>query len=140
MTCSWASRVAERSGPVGVGIIGAGNISTEYLRNLCRFPDIDVLAVGDLRTEVARERAAEHGVPAAGDPRVVLDDPDVELVVNLTVPAAHADVAGQAIAAGKHVWNEKPLALDRAGARHLLDAAGAAGRRVGCAPDTLTGA
>jgi len=131
--------VAERTGPVGVGIIGAGNISPEYLANLCRFPDVAVLAIGDVRPDAARGRAAEHGVPIAGEPSVVLDHPDVEIVVNLTIPAAHATVAEAAIAAGKHVWNEKPLALDRASARRLLDAAAAAGRRVGCAPDTFLG-
>jgi len=131
--------VPERTGPVGVGIVGAGNISSEYLANLCRFPDTEVLAIGDLVPAAARERASEHGVPVAGDARAVLDHPDVEIVVNLTIPAAHAEVAGAAIAAGKHVWNEKPLALDRASARGLLDAAAAAGLRVGCAPDTFLG-
>src|SRR3954447_3861615 len=138
-TSSSRSRVAERTGPVGVGLIGAGNISTEYLTNLCRFPDIAVLAVGDMRSEVARARAEEHDLSVGGDPAVVLDHPDVEIVVNLTTPAAHAPVAEQAIAAGKHVWNEKPLALHRASARHLLDAAAAAGLRFGCAPDTFLG-
>jgi predicted dehydrogenase len=131
--------VADRTGPVGVGIVGAGNISPEYLSNLCRFPDLEVLAIGDMRPDTARERAAEHGVPLAGEPSVVLDHPDVEIVVNLTVPAAHATVAEGAIAAGKHVWNEKPIALDRPSARRLLDAATAAGLRVGCAPDTFLG-
>jgi predicted dehydrogenase len=131
--------VAERSGPVGVGVIGAGTISPEYLRNLSRFPDVTVLAVGDIRPDAARERAAEQGVRIAGDPALVLGHPDVELVVNLTVPAVHAVVAEEAIAAGKHVWNEKPLALDRESARRLLAAAEAAGLRVGCAPDTFLG-
>jgi predicted dehydrogenase len=133
--------VAEPAGPIGVGIVGAGNISSEYLGNLCRFPDTEVLAIGDRRPDVARDRAREHGVPAAGDRRVVLDDPDVALVVNLTIPAAHAQMARQAIAARKHVWNEKPLALDRAGARDVLAvaAAAAADVRFGCAPDKFLG-
>jgi predicted dehydrogenase len=131
--------VADRTGPVGVGIVGAGNISPEYLANLCRFPDVEVLAIGDVRPDAARQRAAEHGVPLAGEPSVVLAHPDVEIVVNLTTPAAHATVAEEAIAAGKDVWNEKPLALDRASARRLLEAAATAGRRVGCAPDTFLG-
>src|SRR5262249_52573166 len=138
-TCSRSSRVPERTGPVGVGIIGAGNISSEYLSNLARFPDTEVLAIGDLRPDAARERATEYDIPAAGEPAVVLDHPDVELVVDLTNPAAHAEVAEAAIAAGKHVWNEKPLALDRPSAQGLLDAATAAGVRVGCAPDTFLG-
>jgi predicted dehydrogenase len=128
-----------RSGPVGIGIIGAGVISDTYLENLARFADTAVVAIGDLRAEVARTSAAAHGIATAGEVDVVLGHPDVEIVVNLTIPAAHAEVAEQALAAGKHVWNEKPLALDRAAARAVLDAAAAAGLRVGCAPDTFLG-
>jgi predicted dehydrogenase len=129
----------ERGGPVGVGLIGAGNISAEYLRNLRAFPDTRVLAIGDVRPVAARARADEFGIPVAGEPEVVLGHPDVELVVNLTIPAAHAEVAGAAIAAAKHVWNEKPLALDRVAALDLLERASEAGVRVGCAPDTFLG-
>ncbi|GAA1434963.1 Gfo/Idh/MocA family oxidoreductase [Microlunatus lacustris] len=129
-----------RTGPVGVGIIGAGVISKTYIENLTSFADTRVVAVGDLYPEAAKARAEEFGIAAAGDVSVVLDHPDVELVVNLTIPVAHAEVAGQAIAAGKHVWNEKPLALDRESGRALLEAADAAGLRVGCAPDTFLGA
>lgn len=127
------------SGPVGVGVIGAGVISTTYLDNLTSFPDVHVVAVGDLLGELAAERAAQHGVPVGGGIDVVLDNADVEIVVNLTIPKAHALVAGQAVAARKHVWNEKPLTLDRDSAAALLAAAEAAGVRVGCAPDTFLG-
>jgi predicted dehydrogenase len=129
-----------RTGPVGVGVIGAGFISETYLRNLTSFPDIDVLSVGDLVPEAASAKAAEHLVPNSGGVAAVLSHPDVEIVVNLTVPAAHAEVAGQAIAAGKHVWNEKPLSLDRTSGQAVLEDADAAGLRVGCAPDTFLGA
>jgi predicted dehydrogenase len=124
---------------MGIGIVGAGNISSEYLRNLTRFPDTDVLAIGDALPDVARAKAEEHGVGAAGDVAAVLDHPGVELVVNLTVPAAHAEVADAAIAAGKHVWNEKPLTTDRTTATDLLRAAERAGVRIGGAPDTFLG-
>jgi predicted dehydrogenase len=129
-----------RSGPVGVGVIGAGNISSQYLQNLTSFPDTRVLAVGDVMPDVARARAAEFGVSLAGDASVVVGHPDVEIVVNLTIPAAHAEIAELAIAAGKHVWNEKPLAADLAAARRLLEAAARSGVRVGGAPDTFLGA
>jgi predicted dehydrogenase len=128
-----------RTGPVGIGLIGAGNISTEYLRNLTAFPDLRVLAVGDLRAEAARARADEYEVPTSGGPDIVLGHPEIELVVDLTIPAAHGDVATAAIDAGKHVWNEKPLALDRVAALGLLERASEAGLRVGCAPDTFLG-
>jgi predicted dehydrogenase len=133
------SEAENRTGPVGVGIIGAGVISKTYIENLSSFADTLVVAIGDLYPEAARTRAEEYGIAAAGDVAAVLDNPDVELVVNLTIPVAHAAVAGQAIAAGKHVWNEKPLSLDRASGTELLEAAAAAGLRVGCAPDTFLG-
>jgi len=126
-------------GPVGVGIIGAGVISTTYVENLSSFPDTSVVAIGDLYPQVARTRAQEYGIPTAGGVGLVLDNPEVEIVVNLTIPAAHAEVARQVIAAGKHVWNEKPLSLDRASGKALLEAAESAGLRVGCAPDTFLG-
>jgi predicted dehydrogenase len=134
-----ASASENRTGPVGVGIIGAGVISKTYIENLTGFADTEVIAIGDLYPEAARTRAEEHGISTSGDVSAVLDHPDVELVVNLTIPVAHAEVAGQAIAAGKHVWNEKPLSLDRASGEALLKAADAAGLRVGCAPDTFLG-
>jgi predicted dehydrogenase len=129
-----------KTGPVGVGVIGAGFVCNTYLQNLISFPDTEVLAIADMIPDAAMAKAEEYGVPTGGGGEAVLDNPDVELVINLTIPAAHAEVAGQAVAAGKHVWNEKPLALDRASARELLEAAGAAGLRVGCAPDTFLGA
>ena len=127
------------AGPVGIGVIGAGTISDTYLENLTSFADTEVLAIGDIFPEAAKEKAAKYDVPAAGDVAIVLDHPDVEIVVNLTIPAAHAEVASQVIAAGKHVWNEKPLALDRVSGQSLLRDAEAAGLLVGCAPDTFLG-
>ncbi|HET9649864.1 MAG TPA: Gfo/Idh/MocA family oxidoreductase, partial [Microlunatus sp.] len=130
---------ATKTGPVGIGFIGAGVISDTYLENLNSFPDTSVVAIGDLFPEAARAKAEKHGVAVSGGPEVVLEHPDVEIVVNLTIPAAHAEVALQVIRAGKHVWNEKPLALDRVSAKALLEEAEAAGLRVGCAPDTFLG-
>ncbi|WP_394278787.1 Gfo/Idh/MocA family protein [Microbacterium sp.] len=127
------------TGPVGVGVIGAGVISQTYLENLTSFPDVKVVAIGDLLPERAQAKAAEHGVPSWGTFDDVLANPDVELVVNLTIPQAHIEVSSRAVAAGKHVWTEKPLGLDREGARQLLADAAAAGVRVGSAPDTILG-
>jgi predicted dehydrogenase len=126
--------------PIGVGVIGAGTISDTYLENLTGFADTEVCAIGDIVTDAAEEKAAKYDIAAAGDVSTVLNHPDVEIVVNLTIPAAHAEVASQAIASGKHVWNEKPLALDRVSGKSLLRDAEAAGLLVGCAPDTFLGA
>ncbi|GAB2845166.1 Gfo/Idh/MocA family protein [Microbacterium insulae] len=124
---------------VGIGLIGAGVISDTYLENLASFPDTEVLIIGDLDQDRARVQAEKHGVPAHGSADDVLAHPDVRLVVNLTIPAAHIEVSRAAIAAGKHVWSEKPLGLDRASATSLLAEADAAELRVGSAPDTLLG-
>ncbi|MFC0672788.1 Gfo/Idh/MocA family protein [Brachybacterium hainanense] len=125
---------------VGVGFIGVGVISDTYLENLNSFPDVEVLIVGDLDQDRAKSQAEKHGVPAWGSAQDVLDHPDVKVVVNLTIPAVHAEISSAAIAAGKHVWTEKPLGLDRESTSALLEQAAEAGLRVGCAPDTVLGA
>lgn len=124
---------------VGIGIIGVGVISDTYLENLSAFPDVEVLIVGDLLVDRAQAQAEKYGVPAFGSAEDVLAHPGVGLVINLTIPAVHVEVSRAAIAAGKHVWTEKPLGLDREGAAELLREADAAGLRVGSAPDTLLG-
>ena len=128
-----------RTGPVGVGIVGAGNISNTYLENLNSFPDTTVVAVADLFPEAAQRQAEKFGVGRSGTVESLLADDDIDIVVNLTTPNAHAEVASQAVSAGKHVWNEKPLTVDRESAQALLKQADAAGVRVGCAPDTFLG-
>jgi len=128
------------SGPIGVGIIGAGNISKQYLENLTTFPDIIVHSVGDAFEPVAAERAREFGIETWGGVEATLGHPDVEIVINLTIPAAHVEVALAAVAAGKHVWSEKPFSLDRPSGLSLLAAADKAGVRLGSAPDTFLGA
>lgn len=124
---------------LGVGVIGAGVISQTYLENLTSFPDVEVVAVGDIIPERAQAKAEEHGVPSWGTADDVLGNPAVDLVVNLTIPQVHVEVSAAAVAAGKHVWTEKPLGLDRESTRELLRAADAAGVRVGSAPDTILG-
>jgi predicted dehydrogenase len=126
-------------GPVAVAVVGAGNVSEQYLANMQAFPDIDVRFVADLFVERARQRADEFGVPYSGTAAEALARDDVELVVNLTVPREHADVASAALTSGKHVWNEKPLTLDRESALVLLEQASAAQLLLGCAPDTFLG-
>ncbi|WP_201761368.1 MULTISPECIES: Gfo/Idh/MocA family protein [unclassified Nonomuraea] len=128
------------NGPVGVALVGAGVISGQYLRNLTSFPDVRVLAVADLDADRAATVAREHGVPVSGDLSTALALPEVEIVVNLTVPSAHAAVALESLRAGKHVYGEKPFAMDMdEGAKVVAEAANR-GLRLGCAPDTFLGA
>jgi predicted dehydrogenase len=125
---------------MGVGVIGAGVISDTYLTNLMSFPDLRVLFVADLDTARAAVQAAKFGVPGSGSVAELLASPDIELVVNLTVPSAHVDVGLAVLESGKHVWAEKPLAMDRQTGRKLLDRARERGLRVASAPDTVLGA
>lgn len=125
---------------VRVGVVGCGTVSQVYLRNLLRFPDLRVVTCGDQDPERAKRVADQFGVALAGEPRAVLENPDVELVVNLTNPAAHLDVNLAAVAAGKSVYTEKPIALTVASGRELVAAAAAAGVQIAVAPDTFLGA
>ncbi|HWM17969.1 MAG TPA: Gfo/Idh/MocA family oxidoreductase [Microbacterium sp.] len=122
-----------------IGIVGVGVISGAYLSTLTARPDVRVTAIADLNMDRAAEVTA--GIPGARALAVpdLLADPEVDVVLNLTIPAAHADIALAAIANGKHVYGEKPLAVDFKGGRLVADAAAAAGVRLGCAPDTVLG-
>ena len=124
----------------GIGIIGCGVISQAYAAKLEAIPDVAIVACADLVPERARELAAVHGIPLALEPEKLLRHPDVEVVLNLTIPAVHAQVAAAALAAGKSVYGEKPLALGLEDGQRLLATAARAGLRIGCAPDTFLGA
>ena len=126
--------------PVKVGLIGCGTISPQYLKNLPAYPGVEVAACSDIDLDKARSRAREFGVPIACTVEELLANPDISLVVNLTIPATHADVSLAAIAAGKQVYSEKPLAVEREDGDAILREARRAGVMVGCAPDTFLGA
>lgn len=126
---------------VKVGIIGCGNISGIYLKNLTgAFGITEVAACADLIPERAQEKAKEFGVPKACTAAELLADPEISIVVNLTIPAAHTEVNLAALKAGKHVYCEKPLALTREEGKKVIGLAREKGLRVGCAPDTFLGA
>jgi predicted dehydrogenase len=126
--------------PVRIGVVGVGNISGIYFENLKKLDGVEVVAVADLDTARAQAVATERGIARALSTDELLTDSEVELVLNLTIPAAHGAVALKAIENGKHVYNEKPLSVSRAEAKAVIDAASAKGLRVGCAPDTFLGA
>jgi predicted dehydrogenase len=123
---------------IGVGIVGCGYISKAYMTAMRQFPNIELKAVADMRSAPAEERGREFGVPAMRVDRMLRRD-DIEIVVNLTVPLAHTDVSLAVLNAGKHVHSEKPLGVNLAEARKVMDLAAAKGLRVGCAPDTFLG-
>jgi predicted dehydrogenase len=124
---------------VKVGVVGCGVISGIYLTNLARFNNVEVVMCADIDAARARARAAEFGVPRVGTVEELVADPEIEIVLNLTIPAAHFPVALAALQAGKSVYNEKPLAIEREDAAQLLAVAIERGVRVGGAPDTFMG-
>jgi predicted dehydrogenase len=123
---------------VNVGIVGCGVISKHYAANASAFEEFDLVACADLLPAVADELAAAHdltAVPVAD----LLADPDIDVVLNLTPPSEHAVVTRAALAAGKHVYTEKPLGLEVGEATELLEEADRRGLRIGCAPDIFLG-
>jgi predicted dehydrogenase len=125
--------------PVAVGVIGCGNISGAYMRMLKTLPIVQVAACADLRPEAAQAMAEQYGVPRVLSVAALLADPEIEIVLNLTTPQGHGEIALAALAAGKSVYNEKPLALTRDEGRRILALAAEKGLRVGGAPDTFLG-
>jgi predicted dehydrogenase len=123
-----------------VGIIGCGNISRAYATKLRALQDLELVACADLDRDRARALAAEFGVPQVLTPDQLVGHPDVDVVLDLTIPAAHEEVTRSALQAGKHAYSEKPLAFDHAGGAGLVELAAQRGVRLGCAPDTFLGA
>ncbi|MET9832078.1 Gfo/Idh/MocA family oxidoreductase [Streptomyces sp. NPDC006385] len=122
-----------------VGVVGLGVVSRVYLDTLIRHPAVRITAVADLDASRSAAVAAEFPGVEALTVEELLSSPDVDTVLNLTVPAAHAEIALGAVGHGKHVYGEKPLAADFGAARAVLEAAAQAGVGVGCAPDTVLG-
>lgn len=124
--------------PVRIGLIGCGTISPAYLRAAATFDVLQFAGCADIDPAAAKRTAENFGVPAMSVDDLLARD-DVEVILNLTIPGAHAEVNLAAIEAGKHAYCEKPFGLDVAQGQRVLDAADAAGLRVGCAPDTFLG-
>jgi predicted dehydrogenase len=124
-----------------IGIIGCGNISEIYLANLTqRFANVEVAAVADMIAERAAAKAAAHGIAKACTVEEMLADPSIAVILNLTIPRAHAEVCLQALEAGKHVYTEKPLSVSLRDGERIQNLARKKGLRVGAAPDTFLGA
>lgn len=124
---------------IGLGVIGCGNISMTYLRNAALFAGVELRACADINADMAALRAGEYNIRALSVDQL-LSDPEVDLVLNLTIPAVHFDVTLSALDAGKHVFTEKPLATSADAGRKLVQAAKAKGLLLGSAPDTFLGA
>jgi predicted dehydrogenase len=123
---------------LGIGIIGCGNISAAYLRLAPLFKGLEVRAVADMNMEAARGRAAEFKVKAQSVDDL-LANPDIDIIINLTIPDAHYPISKRILEAGKHAYSEKPLVLSLGQGETLRAIAKAKGLLVGCAPDTFMG-
>ena len=123
---------------LNIGIIGVGTISAQYFAEFPKLEGLHVVAVADINEARAAEVAAEHDVEVL-TVDALLADPRIDAVLNLTIPVAHVDIAMRALRAGKHVYGEKPLALDPEEAAPMLELARERGLRVGSAPDTVLG-
>ncbi len=122
-----------------IGIVGCGIISTAYMEIAPTFDNLEIVACADLKEQRARAQAEMFGISRVCSVEELLADPEVDIVVNLTIPAAHAEVAVAALDAGKHVHNEKPLGVTREDGKRQVETAKAKGLRLGCAPDTFLG-
>ena len=124
--------------PVRIGLIGCGTISGAYLRAAATFDILHFAGCADIDPAAAERTEGNFGVPAMSVDDLLGRD-DVEVILNLTIPAAHSAVNLAALEAGKHAYCEKPFGLDVAEGQRVLDAADTAGLRVGSAPDTFLG-
>jgi predicted dehydrogenase len=125
---------------IKVGIIGCGNISDIYLQNCTKmFDSLEVKAVADMVPEKAKAKAEQYKISKACSVSELLADPEIQLVLNITIPIAHAEVSIAALKAGKSVYNEKPLSINREDGKNMLKLAKEKGLLVGGAPDTFLG-
>lgn len=122
-----------------VGVLGTGTIFRAYARGLSGFRHLPIVRVADLDLHRAAAAAADWGIPASGSTEELLSDSTVDIIVNITPPAAHATLTNAALRAGKHVYVEKPLAATTAEARENLAVAEKTGKALGGAPDTFLG-
>jgi len=125
--------------PLGIGIVGTGNIAAGYANDILTHPEIRLVAATDLDPDRAIAFAAAHGCRAHATLDDLLADDEVDIVVNLTVHHAHYEVTKRALEAVRHVYSEKPLALTSSEARELVALAAARDRRLGCSPSTFLG-
>ena len=123
---------------IGVGIIGCGYISTTYLTLAPMFRGIELRAVADKDIAAARAQGDRFGVTACLMEDLLARE-DIDIVVNLTIPAAHFTVTRDILRAGKHAYSEKPLVLTLDEGEELRALSEAKGLRVGSAPDTFLG-
>ncbi|WP_342669979.1 Gfo/Idh/MocA family oxidoreductase [Domibacillus iocasae] len=124
---------------LNVGLIGCGNISGIYLENSRYYESFTIIACADLDRTKAEEAGVKYSVPHVMDVDELIALPDIDIVLDLTVPHAHADIAVRAIEQKKHVYSEKPLAITIEDGKRIVEKATEYGVMAGSAPDTFLG-
>lgn len=122
-----------------VGLIGTGVISDIYLKTCQKFDILDVVVCASMDIEESRRKAEQYNIPEVCSPQEIFDNPDIDCVLNLTIPAAHAEISLKALESGKHVYSEKPFATSIEDGKKILTLAQSKGLYVGNAPDTFLG-
>lgn len=129
----------ETRAKTNIGVIGCGQISSIYLEAPRTFDILNIAACADLDMSRAKAQAERFGIPKVSTVDELVADPDIEIILNLTIPKAHAEIGMKALQAGKSIYGEKPLALQRIPGKELLAEAARRSLRVGSAPDTFLG-
>ena len=124
---------------MNIAIVGCGFVADYYVATLSGHPGLKLLGVSDQDPDRVARFSAFHSVPSYGSLEHLLDDTRVELVLNLTNPRSHYAVTNACLEADKHVYSEKPLAMDLDEARLLIEIAEARGLRLSSAPCSLLG-
>lgn len=124
---------------VRIGLVGCGNISDTYLTNIPKYNFMEIVACCDLNEEAAQRQAKKYQIPKVCSMEELMSDPEIDVVLNLTTPKAHASVILAALEHGKHAYTEKPLAVTMEEGKSIVKKARETGLRVGCAPDTFLG-
>lgn len=122
-----------------VGLIGCGRISDIYIKTCQKFDELDIVACASLDIAESRSKAEQYGIPKACSTEEIISDPEIDAVLNLTIPAVHASISLAAIEAGKHVYSEKPFVTDLEDGKKILSLAKEKDLCVGNAPDTFLG-
>lgn len=122
-----------------IGLVGCGYVADFYLATLRNYPNLKIAGVYDHDIKRLTAFARHHAVPIFDTYEQMLTDTSVELVVNLTNPASHFEVSERALLAGKHVYSEKPLALDLTQAQRLADLARQRNLTLSGAPSSVLG-
>jgi predicted dehydrogenase len=119
---------------MNIAIIGTGFVADYYMTTLRNYPQLKLLGAFDRSAERLKVFAAHYKVCAYESFEAILADKGVQIVLNLTTPESHYAISRAALEAGKHVYSEKPLAMDFNDAKALVEFAAANGLTLAAAP------